>query len=55
MDDGSQLWFEGFLTSPDESGLNPAIVGVTGGNCNLNRYSGTLTANNERPTSYHPR
>ena len=43
MDDGSQLWLEGFVTAPDEAGLNPAFVSVMGGNCNLNSYQGTLT------------
>lgn len=43
MDDGSQLWLEGFLTSPDEAGLNPAIASITGGNCNQNNYQGRLT------------
>jgi hypothetical protein len=43
MDDGSQLWLEGFVTAPDEAGMNPALALVIGGKCNQNNYQGTLT------------
>jgi hypothetical protein len=42
MDDGSNVWLTGWLSSPDQSVMYPATLIVMGGNCNQNNYFGTL-------------